>query len=131
MNTMKTTAKLFSLLIGILILTNSCSIFEEDEDYTPPSEITNLSAEVIDNSVKLSWTNPPEDRFDRVSITYSNAVFESNDYATVNDGSEEILLTDLYYNVEYLFSLRAVSETGHASNAVEITVTIGPNESNR
>ncbi len=126
---MKTTAKLLSLLIGILILTNSCSLLGQDDDveYTAPSEITNLNAEVIDNSVKLSWTNPPEERFDRVSIRYFNNIDPDYfHYEVVNDGSEEILIQDLDYNVDYLFSLRAVSKTGHASDAVEITVTIDP-----
>lgn len=122
---MKTTAKLLSLLIGIVFLTTACSMFEEDEEYTPPSQVTNLKAEVIDNSVKLSWTNPPEDRFDRVKIFYYDPTFNSE---TVNDGSEEILITDLYYNTEYLFLVYAVSETGHASDPVEIEVTIGPKD---
>lgn len=128
---MKTTIKLLSLFIGILILINSCSLLgqDDDEEYTAPSEITNLNAEVTDNSVRLSWTNPPEDRFDRVSITYfDNISPDLLHHETVDDGSEEILIQDLDYNVVYLFSLRAVSKTGHASDAVEITVTIDPIE---
>ncbi len=128
---MKAITKLFSLLIGILILTNACSIFGIDPEDTPPSEVTNLIAEVIDNSVKLSWTNPTEDRFAKVVIRYSNTSDDSWGRLDVVDGSEEILITDLDYNTEYLFSVQTSSKTEWGSDGVEITVIIGPNESDK
>jgi len=120
---MKAITKLLGLLIGITILMSSCSEWfaEDDEEYTPPSEVTNLKAELIGkNSVKLTWTNPTEDRFDRISIFIDDPGYY---FVSIDDGSEETLLTDLFYNTKYTFFVYSVSKKGYSSDGVDITVT--------
>jgi hypothetical protein len=126
---MKTTTKLLSLLIGILILMSSCTeltewMSGEEEDDTPPSEVTNLNAEALNQSVKLTWTNPIDSDFKSILIECFESPLLEYDYRTgqsgwIEDGSEEYTVKYLSNTIEYTFTVKSVDEAGNASKGIQ------------
>lgn len=123
---MKTSTKLLSLLIGVTILISSCTewLIGED-DSTPPSEVTNLSAEASNQSVKLTWTNPVDSDFKSILIECFESSLLEFDVRTgqsgwIEDGSEEYTFKYLSNTIEYTFTVKSVDESGNASVGTQI-----------
>lgn len=123
---MKISTKLEAILIGVTILSSSCTewLIGED-DVTPPSEVTNLKVEALNQSVKLTWTNPIDSDFKSILIECFESSLLEFDYRTgqsgwVENGSEAYTFNNLSNTIEYTFTVKAVDEVGNASEGIQI-----------
>ena len=90
-------------------------------DTEAPSEVKDLMASSGDGSVMLSWTNPAEEDFTKIVITYG-----IDGVATVRGvpgGLGKQYISELKNGVEYTFTVMAVDRTGNASNGIQVSST--------
>jgi hypothetical protein len=113
-----------------LLLFAACGekeIFEEP-DTVPPSAVTALNAIVGDGQVTLNWTDPTEDDFDHVEITYP----QRERAILVRKGIQTALITGLINGEGYTFSLTTVDAAGNAGRSVVtppcIPVSVDPDD---
>ena len=90
-------------------------------DTEAPADVKDLIASSGDGSVMLSWTNPTDEDFTKVVITYGidgTAVVRG-----VPGGIGKQYISDLKNGVEYTFTLMAVDKTGNASEGAQVSST--------
>jgi len=84
-------------------------------DTTPPADVSNLKATPSDGSVSLSWTNPQDNDFNHVVISYSGGS-QTTSATSAN-------ITGLTNGNSYTFTVVAYDNTGNASQGVSVTST--------
>jgi formylglycine-generating enzyme required for sulfatase activity len=90
-------------------------------DTEAPADVKDLIASSGDGSVMLSWTNPTDEDFTKVVITYGidgTAVVRG-----APGGIGKQYISDLKNGVEYTFTLMAVDKTGNASEGKQVSST--------
>ena len=90
-------------------------------DYTPPAEVTNLTATNKGGAVLLTWT----DAVDSDCYGYEVSVYESF-YAVILQGTEKCFVSDLINGRNYSFTVKSIDENGNKSEGVLITATPEP-----
>lgn len=91
------------------------------EDTTAPAEVQNLIASSGDASVILSWTNPSDEDFSKVVITYGVDGVAS--VRGLPKGESKQYITGLTNGAEYTFTVMAVDRLGNTSNGVHVSST--------
>ena len=90
-------------------------------DTDAPADVKDLIASSGDGSVMLSWTNPADEDFTKVVITYGvdgTAVVRG-----VPGGMGKQYIADLKNGVEYTFTVMTVDKTGNASDGTQVSST--------
>ena len=92
--------------------------FSVESDSTAPSPVTDVSAQSLDQAVRLSWTNPSDEDLERVKIYLSTSPGSLGTlYPTeplVNpDSSSNFTVTGLTNSTTYYFTLRPVDSSGN------------------
>ncbi|TAJ13842.1 DUF4959 domain-containing protein [Marinilabiliaceae bacterium JC017] len=98
---------LWALFTSALVFTG-CSE-DDDADTTPPSNVTDLSVESGDMFLKITWTQPEEDDFDKVKITLNHAE------TTVDKGTNQLIVEKLENGREYTFQVTTMDLAGNQS----------------
>lgn len=88
----------------------------DPNDTTPPAEISNLTGVPGSEQIILNWTDPDDEDFTKVSITYTpggNAAIE------VGKGTQTATITGLTNGTEYVFSIKTVDASDNESAGIE------------
>jgi hypothetical protein len=104
-----------------------------NQDYTPPSGVTNFTAQAADSEIGLSWTNPTDQDFQGTLIRYTTGdnPYPQNRYdgTYVADkiaqagSSDNILVTGLTNGVKFNFSAFSYDINENYSNTVDLSAT--------
>ena len=87
------------------------------DDTTPPGEVSDLTADSGSTKITLNWTDPTDDDFNKVEISYnSNTLF-------VNKGIQSREITGLINGTVYTFIVKTLDNSGNISEGVTITKT--------
>lgn len=95
-------------------------------DTTPPDEIRNISSNIGNGSVQLLWTNPSDNDFSNVEITFSPAVEEITQPIIIEGYPDSIsckLIEGLANGVDYTFTLVSVDYNNNKSHGETVTAT--------
>ncbi len=122
-------------------ISNSISaIPQEAQDVTPPAQITNLTAQINENNIVLSWTSVGDDgnlgtasaydlRWSNEEITEANfdnaSRIEDLNSPQESGNSEQFIFTQAETNVRYYFAIKAIDDNGNKSqlsNVVNILI---------
>ncbi|MFT4222578.1 formylglycine-generating enzyme family protein [Dysgonomonas sp.] len=110
-----------SILSAITALTGSCS--SNDDNYTAdteaPAEVTFLSGISTDGQVTLNWTDPADNDFERVEISYP----QESTPIMVEKGGQTATITGLINGTVYIFTLKTMDITGNKSTGVATSHT--------
>ncbi|PTN07722.1 discoidin domain-containing protein [Mangrovibacterium marinum] len=110
--------KIFSLILSSLLLTTivSCSDDDNDNSYSQPSMISDISVEPRVGGVLVSWTIPNDSNYFYVQTRY-----EKNG-RTINTNSsiytDSVLISGLLNKYEYTFDLQTFNQALVGSNTV-------------
>lgn len=118
---MKASTKLLSLLVGVLILTYSCSLFDTEDLYAPyTEEVTNLQVVKLEVGIKLTWNDPVDSDFRDIAIR--RYIDGEPRYINIEAGVEEAIFEELNNELEWTFLVQAVNiSNNRTSEGVEIT----------
>lgn len=99
---------------------------ESSKDTVPPAEVSELKAEALDQSVKLTWKDPEDEDLFEVEISYS-AADESQEKAKrasiVPKGAECAYISGLRNGTEYTFTATAIDLSGNKSQGQSVKAT--------
>lgn len=104
-------------LMSLLVLFAACD--DEDTpldqpDTTPPAAVTALNVIVGDSQVTLGWTDPDDEDFDHVEITFP----QQEEAVSVGKGVQTATIAELVNGEAYTFTLTTVDRTGNAGQGV-------------
>lgn len=96
------------------------------EDQTPPGEVTLLSVEAGDKTVKLRWKDPEDEDLKYIVITVNDtAVYK------VSKGTEEFILSDLTNGAEIKIVIQTVDFSDNVSSGITVyAVPVIPGDMN-
>lgn len=100
----------------------SCSE-DDNEDKTPPAQVSDLEAVIGEGEITLSWTEPEDDDLEDIEISYTPG---TNPTLTQSSGLEQITVQGLSNGTEYTFSVKTVDKHGNKSQSVDISATPNP-----
>lgn len=86
----------------------------DNSDTIPPAEVTNLSGVPGDGQVTLSWTDPSDDDFSKVEITYASGTTTIE----VEKGEQATIISGLTNGTAYTFTVKTVDASGNKSEGV-------------
>ena len=87
-------------------------------DLIPPSNVTNLTCQLNGTSVTLTWTDPVDDDFSHIKLTYGN------NNVNIESGIQTYTIDNLQEKQTYLFTIKSVDIHENESNGVSSSVTI-------
>lgn len=111
------------LLIGVVLI-SACSSGNdspEETDTTPPAEVSNVDGTQGNGHVILTWTDPADEDFNLVEISYSD---EGNP-VQVRRGVQTATIRNLTNGTAYTFTLRTLDRNGNRSAGIT-TVSYTP-----
>jgi uncharacterized Fe-S center protein len=84
------------------------------DDHTPPAEVTGVNGTPGNARVTLTWTDPADNDFNKVEITYTpgNATVE------VGKGAQTAVIGNLTNGTAYSFTLKTVDVSGNKSAGI-------------
>ncbi|MDR1937066.1 MAG: aldo/keto reductase, partial [Tannerellaceae bacterium] len=88
----------------------------DNSDSTSPAEITNLNAVPGDGQVTLNWTDPTDNDFAKVVITYTPG---GNTAIEIGKGVQTAVVSGLTNGTEYTFTLKTVDASGNESAGLQ------------
>ena len=91
------------------------------KDITPPAEVTSLKAEAGDTEVTLTWTDPADEDFASVVITYIGG--NTGGTVNVNAGEKTSTVYGLTNKTAYTFTVKTVDREGNVSTGETTTAT--------
>lgn len=97
----------------------ACSDDDVPQDVEAPGEVSGVTVEPGDGELILTWTNPTEEDFAGVEITFTPG--ESATALVLPVSATSTLLSDLENDVEYTITIKAVDEAGNLSAGVMVT----------
>lgn len=92
----------------------ACSGDDDDSDKIAPAEITNLTGVPGDGQITLNWTDPTDDDFSKVEITYS----PNNATVEIAKGAQTAIVRGLTNGTAYTFTLKTIDKSGNKSSGV-------------
>lgn len=116
---MKKRTLIYSLFAILIIFNVGCD--EESIDLLPPSEVSNLTANSENQIINLDWTDPENDDFDHIEITYSPG---SANFIFINKGTEEYNIEGLTEGTEYSITVKTVDSNGNKSTGITVNKTL-------
>ena len=90
-------------------------------DTTAPSEVKDLIASAGDHSVMLSWTNPVDEDFSKVVITYG--IDGTTSVRGIPGSMGKQFISNLTNDTEYTFTVMTLDRIGNASEGVQVSST--------
>lgn len=107
------------VLVACVLYSSACSDGDspEERDTVPPAEVTDLNGISGDRQVVLNWTDPTDEDFELVEITYA----EGENALRVRKGEQTVIIFNLINGTPYVFTFRTVDVNGNRS---EGTTTI-------
>jgi len=90
-------------------------------DTTAPSEVKDLIASAGDHSVMLSWTNPVDEDFSKVVITYG--IDGTVSVRGIPGSMGKQFISELTNGTEYTFTVMTLDRIGNASDGVQVSST--------
>ena len=106
---------LYLLLFSLIVACNSHNDQVDKEQDVSVAPVTDLTATVSDQQVLLRWSNPVDDDFDYVIISYEGI--------TKFTRGSSYVFSDLNNDQEYIFSIVAFDKNGNSSTEKIITAT--------
>ncbi len=97
-------------------------------DVTPPSPVSNVTAQAEGNTIVVNWNNPGDADLARVTIDRVVNGVRGNVYnqvATAN-AAQSFVDQDVTAGVIYQYILKALDQAGNASDSVAVTASVGP-----
>ncbi len=98
----------------VLLLLIGCG--KETTDTTPPAEVSGLNAILNDGQVTLNWTDPADDDFKKVKITYTPG---GNTATEIVKGIQTLIITGLTNGTEYTFTVKTVDTGDNESTGID------------
>jgi chitodextrinase len=96
-------------------------------DITPPAEVTGLNAAPGNMQAVLTWTDPADEDFARVEITFTPEAAGIEQPIMVTE-AQTYTVTGLANGTEYAFTLKTADATGNQSAGISVATT--PNLAN-
>ena len=96
------------------------------EDITPPANVSGLKAKAGDSKIELSWKNPPDEDFDRITIARSEIFYPKSAKEGVNVYSgknESFTDTNLANGVKYYYSVFSFDSNENISSGAVVAAT--------
>ena len=109
------------LICVVSLLTVSCPF--ETEDFTPCSEVSDITISPAVNQLTITWTNPDDSDFDHVKILFkqvSDALYNTFTGTVDSSGTQ---LTGLVGGAAYSIRIQTVDTSGNVSPGVDRTGT--------
>jgi len=112
---------LFATILSVTALTTSCSSSDDNDiaDTTLPAEVTFLSGVTGDSRITLNWTDPTDNDFDSVEISYP----QESTPIRIDKGVQTADITGLTNGTAYTFTVRTIDVTGNRSTGVTTSHT--------
>lgn len=96
-------------------------------DVTPPPRVRDLRlVDRTSTSIRLAWTNPPDDEFLLVAARRSGGTDKETGDLVLDDDGRGLSETGLWPGTEYTYSVATEDEAGNLSEEVSITVRTLP-----
>jgi hypothetical protein len=92
-------------------------------DSTPPAEVALLTGVESIQTVVLSWTEPDNEDFAKVIITFTPEASEVPQPIELIKGTTEVIVTPLADGSSYNFTVKTVDTLGNISEGVSVTKT--------
>ena len=106
------------LLASVAAVFTGCTQVGDFFDFRPPADVTGHAGVALDRAAELTWSNPSDDDFSHVRVSWGNG-----QESFADDGEERTVIEGLSNGSEYLFKLHAVDRAGNESPGVEVSVT--------
>lgn len=126
---MKKTILMISMLAAIMLVFCSCKndlSQDNQKDTTPPAKVQNTSITAGDKAVLISWTNPNDDDFTNVQISFTPKV-EGVTQPLIIQGepnkTSSTTINGLQNGTEYVFTIIALDSSQNKSEVVTIKAT--------
>lgn len=105
-----------ALWIACILFSSACSddSDSEESDTIPPAEVSNLNGISGDGQIILNWTDPTDEDFDLVEITYATG----ENLLQVRKGEQTVIVGNLINGTPYTFTLRTVDTNGNKSDGI-------------
>lgn len=104
---------LLLFIVASLFFTTCGSNADTDiADTTPPAEVTNLNGVSRDGKVTLNWTDPVDQDFNKIILTYTPG---GNTAVEVLKGTQTAIVSGLSNGTAYVFTIKTVDATGNQS----------------
>ena len=113
---------LTTLLLAFSLVLVSCSK-DEDDDKTPPEQVSDLEVVSGDEEVILTWTEPDDTDLENIEISYTPG---TNPTLSQAAGIGGVTVSGLTNDTEYTFAVKTVDEDGNKSQAVNISAIPNP-----
>jgi uncharacterized Fe-S center protein len=84
------------------------------DDHTPPTEVTGANGTPGNARVTLTWTDPADNDFNKVEITYT----PGNGTVEVGKGAQTAVIGNLTNGTAYSFTLKTVDVSGNKSAGI-------------
>lgn len=94
------------------------SVTSQPVDLIPPSNVANLTAQLNGTSVTLNWTDPVDDDFSHIKLTYGN------NSINIESGIQTYTINNLQEKQTYTFTIKSVDIHENESNGASSSVTI-------
>lgn len=104
-------------IISAAFYFSACSDDSEDGDKTPPAEVTNLTGITGNSQVTLNWTDPADEDFESVEITYT----PGGNTIQIGKGTQTTVISGLTNGTAYIFNLKTVDKSGNKSSGINST----------
>jgi uncharacterized Fe-S center protein len=86
----------------------------DPEDHVPPAEVTGVNGTPGNAQVRLTWTDPADADFNKVTITG----IPGNGTVEIGKGAQTAVVTGLTNGTEYNFTLKTVDVSGNESAGI-------------
>lgn len=99
---------------------------QKSEDNSPPANVSGLKAEAGDSKIELSWKNPLDDNFDRITIRRSESFYPKSitDGSAVYSGKNESFIdTGLANGTKYYYSVFSSDVGDNTSSGAVVAAT--------
>jgi uncharacterized Fe-S center protein len=102
--------------LALVLYTIACSKKNDPDnvDTIPPAEVSNLNGIPGDGQVTLTWTDPTDNDFSKVEITYS----PNGSTVEVAKGAQTGTVTGLTNGTAYTFTVKTIDTSGNKSGGV-------------
>jgi hypothetical protein len=115
---------LIMLLIGVVFVSGCYNMYNDVwDDTNKPTSIHNLAALAGDTQVALTWTDPPENSFDHVAVSWSPADGNPVQPATIAKGIQAITITGLTNGTLYTFIVKTYDNKEDVVSSLTVTAT--------
>jgi len=104
---------LLLFIVASLFFTTCGSNTDTDiADTLPPAEVTNLNGVSRDGKVTLNWTDPVDQDFNKIILTYTPG---GSTAVEVGKGTQTAIVSGLSNGTAYVFTIKTVDATGNQS----------------